>query len=530
MKISTLRNSNISLLIFSWAIITLININKAYHMDDTFHLEAANCIEESPLTPLSGKINWENSPMPMYEFNQPPLFFYTILLTKKIFNDSEIVMHLMMSIFSFLSIFFFYRLTVFYKAKNKKLLLLLFAFCPAFIVNQNLMTDVPILAMSLGTMYFLLMGLKDDKLKHFIFSVIFLSLGLLIKYSLIPLFFTVLLSIVLSKKYKNLMVLIIPILVISVWSLWNIIEYDSIHILDRPKSGFHPQKILAYLSTLGSVSFISGIYIYYYLPKKITQYSIYLLFVVFCLLIPLVYYGYIGESISTMVLSVFFLVNGLTIMSITLLVILQKIRKGGVSYLKSYEFPIMIYIIVFSLFIGLLAPFNATRHILLITPFLILAGSHMFDKVYSVYRLVLFSTIIIGVLLGISDWIYADFYRRSVINIKIKADTVWSMGHWGWQWYSKKAGMRIYSTNDSLKLNCGDYIVFPKNIHRQELSSGIRIDTVGYITEDPSLLTFLSGKNYASMYISSIYNPPWSLSNITIDTIFVCKVTQEIKK
>ena len=61
-----------------WLIATLFNLNKAYHIDDAFHLEAAAHIVKNPLRPMSGFINWDDVPKPMYEHNQPPLLFYII--------------------------------------------------------------------------------------------------------------------------------------------------------------------------------------------------------------------------------------------------------------------------------------------------------------------------------------------------------------------------------------------------------------------------------------------------------------------
>ena len=58
-----------------WLILTGININKAFTIDDTYHLEAANLIAQNPLKPMSGFINWGDSPTQLFYGNQPPLFF-----------------------------------------------------------------------------------------------------------------------------------------------------------------------------------------------------------------------------------------------------------------------------------------------------------------------------------------------------------------------------------------------------------------------------------------------------------------------
>jgi hypothetical protein len=59
-----------------WIVPTLININRAFHNDDTFCLYVGKCIIVYPLPPMSGMVNWYNDPEPFSNANQPPLFFY----------------------------------------------------------------------------------------------------------------------------------------------------------------------------------------------------------------------------------------------------------------------------------------------------------------------------------------------------------------------------------------------------------------------------------------------------------------------
>ena len=50
MKVSNIKlrlSSKYGLIILLWSVLTLINIDKAYHIDGTFHLEAANCIQKT---------------------------------------------------------------------------------------------------------------------------------------------------------------------------------------------------------------------------------------------------------------------------------------------------------------------------------------------------------------------------------------------------------------------------------------------------------------------------------------------------
>ncbi|RLD93697.1 MAG: hypothetical protein DRJ29_08040 [Bacteroidetes bacterium] len=53
-------NHKYVLLILLWIGLTAINLNKAFHIDDSFHLEAAAYLSVNPTSPMSGLINWGN--------------------------------------------------------------------------------------------------------------------------------------------------------------------------------------------------------------------------------------------------------------------------------------------------------------------------------------------------------------------------------------------------------------------------------------------------------------------------------------
>ena len=83
-------------------------------------------------------------------------------------------------------------------------MLIVFSFCPALIINQNLMVDVPILAVLLGTLFYTLKARKLKSLKNHIFAAILLSLGVLIKYTLLPIILLFIINYILSGELKKL--------------------------------------------------------------------------------------------------------------------------------------------------------------------------------------------------------------------------------------------------------------------------------------------------------------------------------------
>ncbi|MFD2244792.1 hypothetical protein [Pontibacter ruber] len=116
-----------------------------------------------------------------------------------------------------------------------------------------------------------------------------------------------------------------------------------------------------------------------------------------------------------------------------------------------------------------------------------------------------------GILLGISDWVYADFYRQMPYEVKSKLPanvTVWSAGHWGWQWYSKDAGMQEYET-DSSRVRVNDYIVAPKHIPLQVVNEKLALEEVQRIVPPATPLTYFSTGLFASFYTSDYLVAPW---------------------
>ena len=133
------------------------------------------------------------------------------------------------------------------------------------------------------------------------------------------------------------------------------------------------------------------------------------------------------------------------------------------------------------------------------------------------------TALLLGLLLGISDWKYADFYRNMSIQELPVGNTTWTVGQWGWKWYAQKNGMTEYSTSHS-RVSEGDFFIYPGDIPKQELSQDFKLIIVDKKWEEADFFTFFSGKEFASLYNSFVDRPPWTLSKSPIDTIFIYEV------
>lgn len=516
------------LVLILWLVLTGININKAFHIDDTFHLGAAAWITQHPATPMSGMINWSNIPTPFYRHNQPPLFFYLIALTSYFFGMSEVPLHILIAVFTFLALFGFQKLLDYLKVEKSSTFLLLLAFCPAFIVNQNVMTDVPMLAIILWSSYFLLLAGRSDKKRNYIFTALLLSAGLLIKYSILPLVVVLLIVIIVRRDFKYLYAFIIPLIFLTLWSIWNYWEYGSVHFLDRPKGEIHIKRLWSFIACTGSMATFSFALLFGAFPSKYSKIIMSFILTICLAIIGAYTSGIMNDAQTADLLNICFILNGFIILTILIRQFSLHIHDGGFNqFIKTDSFIIFLYVSALSAFILLLAPFNATRHILLIIPFILLyANRFIVNVIKSINLMTVGVTIILGLLLGISDYKYADYYREMASELAPSSNkTIWTTGHWGWQWYSEKNGMKQYNTDQS-EVKQGDYLIYPHNIPRQKLSKKIRISLVDKKWHEANLLTFFSVSNYASMYSSSLEIPPWTLSKRPIDTILIYRIDQ----
>ncbi len=516
------------LIILLWLGLTAINLNKAFHIDDTFHIEAAEWIGSNPATPMSGYINWKNVPTPMYSHNQPPLFFFLIALSASIFGVSEIPLHLLLSIFTFLALIGFFKLTEILSIRPRKTLLLLFAFSPALIVNQNLMTDVPLLAIVLFSAYFLLRAGQTEKLRNYFLAALLLGMGLMIKYSVLPLFVVLGVVIIFRRDYRHLTVLIIPLVILALWSWWNYHEYGSIHFLDRPKGEFHINRFWAFVACTGSMSAFSVSLIYANFRSKTAKTIYVLLFAGFSVLAILSLNGLIPDELNSILLNIIFIMNGFIVFYALVRLLIKHIKAQGLrKYVSDASFVVFLFMASLSAFMILFAPFIATRHILLILPFILLFGQYCFDSIKAgINRISIVLTLLLGSLLGISDYNYAGYYRKMAAEIKLpEGKTVWTAGHWGWQWYSNENGMLQYATDQS-PVKPGDYFVYPGNISKQETGTNLKLSLVEKKWKEAGLLTFFSGNNMASMYSNSVRIAPWTFSRSPVDTIFIFRVDE----
>ncbi len=476
------KHSNLFLIVVLWLVVTIFNLNKSFHIDDTAYLEVAKWIEKNPTKPLSGELEWSDKlEFDLNDENQikkpslfhPPLFLYIISIWGKLFSYSEISLHFLMSIFTLWILLRFNNILEILNKPNKKFIIIALSFCPVFILNHNIMLDIPLLAFILEFFYWTINSKCSDK-KGFILSSIFFSLSSLTKYSAIPLIGKIFIKILYKKNVKNILWLLIPFIFFSLWMIFNLYDFGAIHFFILPSSPIwfskYIQNLIGYFAYFGSISIFLSILLYKeYLESKNFIFKFLLLTSIYIsILVPLIivlnYFLNFNENLLNLILFYIFIING----CIVFLLLIKQVIKRFLIKFKFYELILVYWIVSLSFFSIFFAPFLASRHIILILPAILLILDFQFkefNKKKLKYFTLLFFSLIPSFTYVMSDISFSNIYKKEAKKISIEfgdKNEIWFNGTWGWKFYAEENNMKYLKEISEIKSN--DYLVVPKKV------------------------------------------------------------------
>ncbi|MDI6808053.1 MAG: glycosyltransferase family 39 protein [Candidatus Eisenbacteria bacterium] len=541
----TRRSFKVIVFVTIWLFATAINLNKAYHIDDAAYLEMAEWILQNPLHPMSGLVNWEQNAEPISVLNQPHLYPYLLAGWSKFLGFGEVWMHTLQSFFTLACIILIYLICNVVIPSRALFLTALLTLSPAFVVGQNLMVDIPLLSFWLAFYYVLIRPGTKSETRRFALAGFLAGCACLIKYSSLCLIATMLIYMIVRKQFRLVWTMGIPVGILVLWSCFNYWDYGSIHILDRPSRLFGGKGFtdmgLAWLACLGAILTFSPIYLrnLWHTMKLLNagvRTALILALISLAVMIVGVYLGAANEYIIRRLLCMLFLVNGI---GIVLLACGSFLRNLKTIFTETREITLLLYLWLVSgaLFTVFLAPFIATRHVLLvIVPLcLVLARFLEVRPSFSWNAGMLLLTILITSALGLSDRIWADFYKEKAALIRSELPggaNIYFSGHWGWQWYAGQNGMKqLEALNPQLEQ--GDYLAYPEGIHQQSLtkiSQNLQLKVVKKYTEPASPFTVFSTRDGGGFYISTFSNPPWALSRKPIAPIVLYRAEAAVEE
>lgn len=511
-----------------------VNLTKAVHIDDTAYLEIAQAILQDPFHPISaGKINWDNTATPISAVNQPHLFFYAQALVMLLSGHSELALHGLMAIVSSISVLAFYLLARLLAPRHALFLTSIFFLGPVFLPGQNLMTDVPLVTLWLIFYGAILAAGRDHPSTWYAVSSLAAAAACLVKYTslvLLPVFAAVIL---LRRQWRALAFLLVPLAALAAWSLFNYADYGGIHLLERRIA--HPittanlaGRVVDWIAGLGAVAPFS---IAFLSPSVVKRSGARPLagILIASTAVLLISWHHPQSTPQTAMLWALFVGNGLFVLAL-----LRPARGEWGNRLRPEQTTILALWLAGTLsFTVLFAPIMAIRHVLLALPPLLFLLAGAFEHLIGRRRrqLALAATAALGIALAISDYQYADVYREQAFSMirNLPADAhIWYAGHWGWQWYAGKAGMKQFDTYRS-ELKPGDYLIVPSLVHRQVILPEQRrsLERVREVIVDASPATWLRTMSehplggYYAYSFRRFHGPPWRFSTQPLDTFSI---------
>ncbi len=209
-------------------------LDKAYHIDDALFLASADHIQKDPLHPYAFEINWFGRPESMWAATKnPPFGSYFLAALKFVGIQSEQNQHLIFILASLFSLAFAYHISKGF-CSNPFWVSLSMLGTPVFFVSAtNLMPDLLLLALMLGSLYFWMRGELSNSKLYFLCSAVLASLAVWTKYFAVILFVLLpMLTWMIRRRIgKHFWVLLLPFLTLFLWNIHSYEETGCFHIL-----------------------------------------------------------------------------------------------------------------------------------------------------------------------------------------------------------------------------------------------------------------------------------------------------------
>jgi hypothetical protein len=412
---------------------------KPFNVDDPFYIKMAQQIASDPLRPYSFSINWSGQLRNVWDKTEatfPPLIPYYIALIIKVFGLNEKILHLFFLIFPLSAAAGLYFILK--KYTESPLLLTLTAIAtPAFLVSSTgIMLDLPLAALMLSSIALFIYGLDEEKVSFLAASSVLAGLAVLAKYSgmlLVPLFIA---GLIIKKKMKFAWCLAVPAGFFGLWCLHNELIYGGIHFF---RSSLHVGKGISLHKLVSAPLFFSGALIFPLLSFLAAKRREAAGICVLALTLLVLSFAVIGGLPASFLAALFF--------SSTLYFFYKTVK------LRSAIDPfILAWLVLSAGLILFVEPWVSGRYILVILPPAIIIFGRMIDR----FRAALALTLAFGLLLAVADYRWAGVYPKTAEYIKSEyggpapGQAVYFTGHFGFQYYMEKAGMKALETDKGI--------------------------------------------------------------------------------
>ena len=499
-----------------WAVVALFDVTKAVHIDDTAHLQIAEVIAAQPLKPMSGLVNWDRTAEPVHKLNQPHLLFYLVAGVMRLYpRHAELALHLVWILFSGAAIALFYALARRLTLPHPLLWTAVFCLGPAFLPAQNLMVDVPLTALWLAFFHALVRPGSERPDRRPLLAALVAGFACLVKYTSLVLLPVLAAVLIVRRRWRALVSLLVPIAFLAVWSVFNWFDYGGVHILERPvpvgtaagilrRLGMLVGREILWLIALGAISPFSLALAPALVGARSSRWLLVIALGVGFATAAVGIAAIQPEPAVQSILRGVFLGNGVLVVGLAARSVRAgqaRARASGRSFWfrDSREWLLAVWVLGAMGFIVAFSPFMAIRHVLLALPgilALLALGPEAANLGRARTLCALAGTALLGMGLGVSDWILADVYRSQPAEIARRychaGKRCVTYGHWGWQWYAGQAGFEVFD-DERTHLGANDIVVIPELVGKQPVrpSDAARLAPLATVTAPTSPWAFL---------------------------------------
>jgi 4-amino-4-deoxy-L-arabinose transferase-like glycosyltransferase len=485
------------------SLITLLNVIKPVHIDDTYYRYFAAQIAERPLDPYGFEMFWWQEPLPARTILAPPVALYWLALGIRLFGEHPWLWKLWLLGFNLLLTYSLYALYRRFARRLEWPLVTMTVLSPFVLPSLNLMLDIPALALSLFAVTIFLTATDRGSARLALVAGLTAGLAMQTKYTALITPLVLLLAAGLNRRQWRCGAIAVSaaVLLFVAWEYWIALSYGESSFL----CNLRQQKVslIARYSSLGSPLLThmgglgAGIWLLALAALRKSRW-------VLGAAIILVVSGYLvlawaPESYSVLLRSgatgsprlrlnaLVFGVPGALLWS-TLAVAAWKLLRLRSTRVQSFllaagrrrvEWFLVLWLVVEVAGYFMTSPFPAARRVLgiLVVTTLIVGRLAARTCRRQPYRGRLAWLALGGIFVGVGYYLVdleeARGQQRAAHAAARRsyemasAAIVWYVGNWGFQYYAEEAGMQPIIQGRSL-LRRGEWLVIPDARYRHQ--------------------------------------------------------------
>ncbi len=416
---------------------------------------------------------------------------------------------------------------------------------PAVLPAQNLMLDVPVLALGLVSVYFCLRGADEHRTWLAILGGAFLGLAFLTKFNALPLAPLFVIYAFVKRRRRCLIALLPALAIVGLWAMHDLAIYGVTQIASRqeapPLLGVLSQlrvlldRAVFTLSCLGASCFLP----LFLVPRRSWQSAALVGLMIAASALPYLYALHQGR------VTVIHVIVGIGLLMMGMMALVLIVRRsleclsGSATDIsqRSDELFLVAWIVGIVAFTILFAPFIAIRHFILALPPLIILSCRVLEgmltkaKGQAILTACCILTAVVGLAVARADYLHANVYEPLAKDVartcatEIRERKAFFIGTWQWAYWAEKEGLRrLPQLNATLRQ--GDIVSFPRTsrLSRSAIleDQGAEVVKTYVISSSWPLRTF--DRSMAGYYaMENIWQTPYTISRAPIEEVRIVR-------